>query len=149
MNKKSLPYIFLALLAVVLLGIRMYKKSNPGGRTTTTQQDKRREPNAPPSDNPNRKEDFNRRTGRLIYTKHARCRMECRHIDESEVTEILEKGSINYQKSELDNARGPKYALEGITHDNQRVRIVFAQDPGGTAVVTVIDLGTDWKCRCD
>jgi hypothetical protein len=148
MNKKSLPYLLLALLLVAVAVLRIYKKSNPG-RNTTTQQDKRREPAAPPSDNPNRKEDFNRRAGRLIYSKHARCRMGCRHIDESEVKEILEKGTVNYAKSELDNARGPKYALEGITHDNQRVRIVFAQDVEGTAVVTVIDLDTEWKCHCE
>jgi Domain of unknown function (DUF4258) len=149
MNKKSLPYIFLVLLLLVLAVVSIYKKSKSGSNTTTTQQDKRRQPTAPPSDNPNRKEDFNRRVARLIYTKHARCRMGCRHIDESEVREILEKGTVNYAKSELDNTRGPKYALEGITHDNQRVRIVFAQDPEGTAVVTVIDLGTEWECHCE
>jgi hypothetical protein len=148
MNKKSLPYLFLALLLVALAVVRMYKKSNPGGNTTT-QQDKRREPTAPPSDNPGRTDGFNRRVARLIYTKHARCRMDCRHIDESEVKEILEKGTINYKKSELENTRGPKYALEGTTHDNQRVRIVFAQDSDGMAVVTVIDLDTEWKCHCD
>jgi hypothetical protein len=150
MNKKSLPYIFLALLLVVLAVVQMYKKSNPGSNTTTTKQDtKRKQPELPPSDNPNRTEGLNRRAGNLIYTKHARCRMGCRHIDESEVREILEKGTINYAKSELENTRGPKYAIEGITHDNQRVRIVFAQDAEGTAVITVIDLDTEWKCSCD
>jgi Domain of unknown function (DUF4258) len=148
MNKKSLPYIFLAIMLVVLLAIRVYQKGTTGGKTTTAQ-DKRQNPTAPPSDNPNRKEDFNRRVGRLNYSKHARCRMDCRHIDETEVKEILEKGDINYNKSEPDNARGPRYALEGITHDNQRVRIVFAQDDGGTTVVTVIDLGRDWECHCE
>jgi Domain of unknown function (DUF4258) len=150
MNKKSLPYVFLVLLLVVLAVVNVYKKSKSGSNTTTIQQDtKRKQPELPPSDNPSRTDGFNRRVGRLVYTKHARCRMGCRHIDESEVMEILEKGDINYNKSELNNTRGPKYALEGVTHDNQRVRIVFAQDAEGTAVVTVIDLGREWKCNCE
>jgi Domain of unknown function (DUF4258) len=151
MNKKSFPYIFLVLLLVVLAAVHIYRKSTrSGSETKQEQQDtKRKQPAAPPSDNPNRTEGFNRRAGSLIYTKHARCRMGCRHIDESEVMEILEKGTINYGKSELKNTRGPKYALEGITHDNQRVRIVFAQDTEGTAVVTVIDLGKEWECHCE
>ncbi len=151
MNKKSLPYLFLVLLLVALAAVRMYKSSRRGGSETRQEQQdtKRKRPEPPPSDNPVRQEGFNRRAGNLIYTKHARCRMGCRHIDESEVREILEKGDINYSKSELNNTRGPKYALEGVTHDNQRVRIVFAQDAGGTAVVTVIDLGKEWDCHCE
>ena len=35
-------------------------------------------------------ERFSREYRQLIYTKHARCRMNCRHIDEQEVQEILE-----------------------------------------------------------
>lgn len=74
--------------------------------------------------------------------------MDCRHIDESEVKEILEKGEINYKKSETA-ARNPKYAVEGMTHDNQQVRIIFAQDDGETVVVTVIDLDHEWQCDCN
>src|SRR6185503_18661379 len=36
----------------------------------------------------------------LILTRHARCRMDCRHITEKEIREILEGGEINYKKSE-------------------------------------------------
>src|SRR5437016_2119945 len=63
----------------------------------------------------------------IHYSKHARCRMDCRHISESEVREILSKGSINYRKSELQaDACSKRYAVEGRTHDNQQVRIIFA-----------------------
>jgi len=84
----------------------------------------------------------------LIYSKHARCRMDCRHIDESEVQEILKEGRINDRKSEPAGRPDPKYALEGTTHDGQQVRIVFAMAQRGTIVVTVIDLDTDWSCSC-
>jgi hypothetical protein len=85
---------------------------------------------------------------RIIYTKHARCRMDCRHIDEAEVQEILQEGRINYRKSEPAGRPDPKYALEGTTRDGQRVRIVFADAKRGMVVVTVIDLGTEWSCDC-
>jgi len=104
----------------------------------------------PPSDEPGRETGFDRRAGngKLILTKHARCRMGCRHIDESEVREILEKGTINERKSEPAARPDPKYALEGRTHDGQQVRIIFAPTDRGMVVVTVIDLDTDWSCDC-
>ncbi len=40
---------------------------------------------------------FNRH-GELVFTRHARCRMDCRHITVQEIKEILDKGSINYSK---------------------------------------------------
>ncbi|OQP46050.1 hypothetical protein A4D02_32180 [Niastella koreensis] len=91
---------------------------------------------------------INRHPGHLIYTKHARCRMDCRHIDESEVEEILEKGRINYRKSEPAGRPDPKYALEGTTHDGQQVRIIFAPAKRGMVVITVIDLDNEWNCDC-
>ena len=94
-------------------------------------------------------EDFNRNVHRIIYSKHAHCRMECRHIDESEVKEILATGQVNIRKIEED-ARGKTYPLEGITHDKQHVRIVFApKENDAVEVVTCIDLDTDWPCNCN
>jgi hypothetical protein len=91
---------------------------------------------------------IDRNPDHLIYTKHARCRMNCRHIDESEVQEILKVGRINYRKSEPAAHPDPKYAFEGTTHDGQDVRIVFAPSQRGTVVITVIDLDRDWSCNC-
>jgi hypothetical protein len=91
---------------------------------------------------------FDRSNTSLVFTKHARCRMECRHIDETEVKEILQSGTINYGKSEPAGRPDPKYALEGITHDHQHVRIVFAPSNGKMVVITVIDLDGEWKCNC-
>jgi hypothetical protein len=74
--------------------------------------------------------------------------MECRHISQAEVEHIMQIGKINYNKSDLQNTRCPRYAVEGITDDNQRVRIVYAQCNEKTEVVTVIDLDTEWQCHC-
>jgi hypothetical protein len=73
---------------------------------------------------------------------------QCRKISQSEVEEIMLGGKINYGKSDVKQKPCPTYALEGITHDNQRVRIIFAQCDFKTKVVTSIDLDTDWECHC-
>jgi hypothetical protein len=93
---------------------------------------------------------LNRNPTTINYSKHARCRMQCRHISESEVREILNKGTINYKKSDLKGSPCSKrYAVEGRTHDDQRVRIIFAPCNTEETVVTVIDLGKEWTCDCD
>lgn len=35
----------------------------------------------------------------LILTKHAKCRMDCRHITEQEIKEVINTGNVNYSKS--------------------------------------------------
>jgi hypothetical protein len=93
---------------------------------------------------------LNRHPEKVNFSKHAICRMECRKIDESEVKEILLSGNINYQKSEIGNQPDckRKYAVEGVTHDKQKVRIIFAPCGEEVTVVTVIDIGKEWPCDC-
>ncbi len=75
--------------------------------------------------------------------------MACRHISEVEVKDILRTGKINYSKSDLNAAECKKrYAVEGTTADDQRVRIVFAPCQTEVTVVTVIDIGKEWTCDC-
>jgi Domain of unknown function (DUF4258) len=93
--------------------------------------------------------EINRHPAHIIYTKHAKCRMGCRHFDDSEVQEILADGEVNLNKSNDRPGDCPTYALEGTTHDGQHARMVFAFCKDGDAkVITVIDLGTDYKCDC-
>jgi hypothetical protein len=94
-------------------------------------------------------EEIDRHPQKLIFTKHARCRMDCRQIDESEVKEIIEKGTINYNKSDPSHKPDPTYALEGITHDKQHVRLVVAPSEHELVVITCIDLDHEWSCHCD
>lgn len=90
--------------------------------------------------------------GRKVeITKHGKCRMGCRHIDEYEVQEIVDKGQINPNKSKDAEGEGkcPTVAIEGYTRDQQHVRIVVADCGSGTPrLVTVIDLENDYQCDC-
>jgi hypothetical protein len=130
--RKYLPYILLIAAACLFYWI----KNNQGNKHTPA----RAEIEAYPQ--------FNRDLSTLKYSKHAKCRMDCRHIDESEVKEILKNGSLKYERIEK-NDKGYTYPLEGYTHDHQHVRIVFAPHEDTLVVVTVIDLGQEWECNCN
>ena len=146
MLKKYFPYIILIAAAILLWYIKSHQRGSSPKNQNTEQRNKRE---TIPAVTTNTTDDgeLNRHPPKLIYSKHARCRMDCRHIDESEVEEILDEGTINYNKIEK-NDKGKSYPLEGITHDKQHVRIVFAPKKENLVVVTVIDLDKDWYCDC-
>lgn len=149
MLKKYLPYICLLAAAFFLFFVLKNQRGNTLPKPSTAQTEERiTVPAVLPADiNLDEVEGFNRNTDKLILSKHAKCRMDCRKIDESEIREILKNGTVNYKKIQNDK-RGKTYPVEGYTHDKQHVRIVFAPKDDGLVVVTVIDLGTEWACDC-
>lgn len=139
MLKKYLPYF--ALLAAGFL-LWFIKKNQPSSYP------KNSVIHIPVSTSNGNKESLNRNVHTIIYSKHARCRMDCRHISEAEVREILIDGQLNTNKIET-SLRGKTYPLEGVTADKQHVRIVFApKGSDAVEVVTCIDLDTEWPCNC-
>ncbi|WP_207632623.1 DUF4258 domain-containing protein [Foetidibacter luteolus] len=142
--KKAFPYIVLLLLAIAVVAIK--RCNQPDTQDTTTPKPKKKET----ADNNYQQRGLNRNPSHINYSKHARCRMGCRHIDEKEVMEILKDGKINYRKSELDGAEcRKKYAVEGYSHDNQHLRIIFAPCNDEVTVVTCIDLENEFDCDCN
>ena len=129
MNKKFVRKVVAIILLALGVIIFFYKKTEKGNVIPVS-------------------ENFNRKLTPIIYTKHAKCRMGCRHIDEQEVTEILYNGTINYKKSQPNSKPDPKYALEGYTKDKQHVRIIFAPTNKGMVVITCIDVNEEWQCNC-
>ena len=153
MLKKYFPLIVLIAAAGLFVYIKMHQRGPVVSKPTiSVVTDPVSDPKIPPppSDHPNREEGLDRRTSHIFYSKHARCRMDCRHIDEAEVQQILKDGKINYTKSELQGEDcKKKYAVEGYTKDNQHVRMIFAPCNTEVTVVTVIDLGKEWQCSCE
>ena len=132
MKNKSYPFLILVAAALLFFWVKKNQRGKQPGRVTVDAV----------------KDDyFALRSGNktIKYSHHAKCRMDCRHIDESEVKEILANGIINYNKEETSE-KGITYPLEGITHDGQHVRIVFAPKENEIVVVTAIDLDKDWPC---
>lgn len=135
-QKKYLPFIALIAAALLLFWIKKNQRGKPADIPVNIE--------VPVT----AQEPIDRNITNILYSKHARCRMDCRHIDESEVKEILEKGKINFDKVE-ENDKGKSYPLEGVTHDGQHVRIVFAPHDKELVVVTAIDLDKEWPCNCN
>lgn len=136
MLKQKYTYLF-ALLALALLFWINRNRQGDGGL------------NRPPGAGSGSYEAMiDRQATNLKFSRHARCRMGCRQIDEQEVREIIAKGDINSGKIEK-SGKGVSIPLEGITRDRQRVRIVIAPKKNREMVlVTVIDLDTEWDCDC-
>ncbi|MEO8415973.1 MAG: DUF4258 domain-containing protein [Ginsengibacter sp.] len=84
----------------------------------------------------------------LVVTKHAHCRMDCRHISTGEIKEIIQGGNVNYAKSGRGSKGDATYALEGYTHEHQHIRVIVAPEHDGLVVVTCIDLDKEWPCNC-
>lgn len=147
MLKRYLPYIVLLAAALLLWYVKSHQRGKSSYKPTVVTEKTEPAVTIPVKTNTASDDPVDRTPEHLIFTKHARCRMECRHIDETEVKEILQDGVINYKKVEEDS-RGKSYPLEGFTHDKQHVRIVFAPKRNDLVVVTVIDLERDWPCDC-
>lgn len=86
----------------------------------------------------------------FILTKHAKCRMGCRHIDRGEISFVLDHGRVNLKKSEPHKKPCPIIVKEGKSErDNQTIRVVAAQCSHALKIVTVIDLDRNYNCHCD
>ncbi|CAN5523671.1 hypothetical protein BH10BAC1_BH10BAC1_16390 [soil metagenome] len=92
---------------------------------------------------------------KLEYSQHATCRMECRHITEAEIRELVGKdetlgsGKVNYDKSGVHDKPYPTYAIEGTTSTGKNLRIIIADCDTISKVVTTIDLKNDVdSCEC-
>lgn len=144
--KKALPVLLLVAMAVLTILIKRCNNNNQP--QVAKRQSQRTERDISTTRSSSNAERFDRTTTNLFFTKHARCRMKCRHITQQEVKDILVNGTVNYKKSNLQDPQGPTYALEGITADRQHVRIIFAPKQQHLTVVTVIDLDYDYECNC-
>ena len=82
MTKKYLPFIVLLAAALLLF----YIKRNQRGTFP-------RNPSPGISIPVNTEDAINRKPHQVIYSRHALCRMDCRHIDEAEVQQILKEGN--------------------------------------------------------
>lgn len=90
------------------------------------------------------------KAGDYILTKHAKCRMGCRKIDNQDIQDILKNGKINHRKSDSNKRPCPIESFEGrASKDSQHIRVVAAKCSDVTKIVTVIDLGNKYNCHCD
>ncbi len=126
--KKNI-FIFLALIVLIIFAI-WFKNKNHSAISSS-------------------RGDLFRNTNHLILTKHARCRMDCRHITSEEIKQIIHDGNVNYSKSGKGSKGDETYALEGYDNRNEHLRVVVAPEDDGLVVITCIDLDKEWPCNCN
>jgi hypothetical protein len=144
--KKRIPYFLLAILFVIALVVKHYRARQLEEINSPSVQNAPQK-NGTAENKQNNLDVFRDAEAKYFFTKHARCRMACRKITQQEIKEIVRKADVNYNKSELDAERGPKYALEGYTLKyRQHIRVIVAPTQKHLSIVTVIDLDEDWAC---
>ncbi len=140
--KKAIPYLILLFLFFIALGVKRCREGEVNFDNPPAAQKK-----GPEEATRNNLDIFRDPDAEYFFTKHARCRMDCRKITQKEVKEIVRKAEVNYTTSDLNDPKGATYALEGYTSkDRQHVRIIVAPKQRHLSIVTVIDLDKDWEC---
>lgn len=82
------------------------------------------------------------------FTSAAQCKMLCRNIDTSEVSQLLIQGKINYDKSKVQNKPCGTYAVEGLTKSKQEIGIMVADCDTVSKIVDLFYTGKD-NCNCE
>jgi len=88
----------------------------------------------------------------IEFTKHVKCRMECRNISTADIARVMIHGDVNYDKSKVHDKPCGTYAVEGDAADGRELRIVVADCDTVSRLVTAIDLKMekeDEKCGCE
>lgn len=128
-RRNALVLIIVVAVLVIIKFLAFYKQDNIVGNSSNN--------------------DSFRNITHLILTKHAKCRMDCRHITEDEIKQIIHDGKVNEAKSGPGTKGDETYALEGYSDERQHLRIVVAPESDGLVVITCIDLDNEWACNCN
>ena len=97
---------------------------------------------------PAAREALNRHPAHFYFTRHARCRMACRHISEEDIRDIVDHGVLNLAKSETRGRPCPTLAVQGETDEGESIRVILAQCPDETRIITCYNLRREFACQC-
>lgn len=121
------------------------KHGTTGGETTV-----RPAPNIPIPAKEFKERNLEYNGKQVALTHHARCRMDCRKIDAFEIQEVINQGRINHRKTKpAKPGKCPTIAYEGMTRDQQSVRVIVGDCEDDPIIITVIDLGNKYNCTCN
>ena len=74
--------------------------------------------------------------------------MDCRHIGVEDINEIMQKGIIIFNRSNMNDRPCPTFAIQGYTTQHENLRVIFAQCAETTKVITCYNLKQDFECHC-
>lgn len=97
---------------------------------------------------PRRKEAFDREPPQLQFSDRAECLMNCRGISNEDIEEIMKKGVINFNRSNLRGNPCPSFALQGRTDGGKSLVVFFSQCPDETTVIGCLTPKDATPCHC-
>jgi hypothetical protein len=97
---------------------------------------------------PKKREPFDRHPSTLQFTSKALCEMNCLHVSKDEIFQVLEKGIVNLNESDLYKAPCPLIAVQGTTDANHDLRLFIEPCKTGTIVLSCMDLKNRTICTC-
>jgi hypothetical protein len=74
--------------------------------------------------------------------------MDCRHIHSEDIKEIMQRGIIIFNKTNMNDRPCPTFAIQGYTTQHENLRVIFAQCRETTKVITCYNLKQDFECHC-
>ena len=84
--------------------------------------------------------------GKYLDTRHAFQRQTEREITRPEVQHVLRIGFHEAKKDRFDgDFKAWNYAIQGMTVDRRKLRVVVSFDVNNMLIITAIDLGTYGK----
>ena len=97
---------------------------------------------------PRKKLTFNRNPSRIEYTRLALCRMDCQNISANDITEIVRKGEINPDKSDLTKLPCAIFTLSGKTKRGMGLSVVVSQCGTVARITNCYDVAGTIPCNC-
>ena len=96
---------------------------------------------------PLRREAFNRAPLHLRFYAFARCRMQCQGVTDADISNLMEHGVINMNKSNRTAHPCAIYALQARVR-GRYLRVLFEQCRNATYVVNCYNLEQPPSCNC-
>ena len=134
--KKGAPFLLIVVLAMLVLAIRRCQQVKSDHRKVKSAKSERST------------RGFQRQISLIAYTPDARCSMQCNKISKEDIEEIMQRGTINYRKTNVKRTPCPVYTLQGFTNDREQIQVVFEQCPDKTNLVTCSNLNRTGTCDC-
>jgi hypothetical protein len=85
----------------------------------------------------------------IKISKHAACLLECFHISNNDVVEILRSADVIFSESSIRDKEIPEYVLEGKALDGKTHKLKFRSEYMSSYLITVINTPeTIQTCAC-
>jgi hypothetical protein len=97
---------------------------------------------------PKKKPILNRNPYSIVYSPSALCQMDCLYLNANHVTEVLKRGEVIIDQSDLKARPCPIFAIKGITKSGKKIELLVQQCGSVTKINTLNYLSSPIICNC-